>query len=538
MPSLTFPQTLIKQSLVERAMVTLDKHDPTLNNEQVTQAFGLFLNEQSIYQDYHLHEVAHGKVFGPSTLITSDQLQLTYIYEARTAIRRFLKATYRQSWQLDDDCLPYLPAHSLSGGHIISSKDALQNLLGLSPYPGISWLEVDIVGYAFANPGQIFPCRGRGPVWKNNSCALDCAIVAARLLNLGRTVADRENILGTDWETALPPLVRHFIKLVAQPWEELDDKTSYGYREIFLIDFLKEYNTTNNNPTRIGDYLPATAVWLLSTSGIKQKCFSTCQNWSGCSKCTVADVPPTHTPVTHTDVPLIQMNDAWKAKLGERPSMSALLNQFFEHTIKDCRRCKSQPPGTRTTWKAVTGKLPPRLTVLPDRTYRDVVEATSSSIEIQFLDEKGTAHLVTYRWLGGIYQLDGHFRLYWNDCGPNEDDGKVMVYDGLKLEGLIIGRVIPGRLDSKVPPEWCQGTDILFYERVEPSTEALQHAAEAIKREVDHVLQEQLQLWQPAPRNPAQGQHVQPHALQPVQQVNKRKRAKKEQLTSNKVQKT
>lgn len=539
--TVTFPGTLVKQTMVELAMVTLDKHSDNLNNEAVKEAFRVYSPE------YAAELLAlEGLDFISDKPITPDQLQLTYIREARTAIERFLRNVYRQDWQLDTGCLPYLPARPLSG-RLITSDTTLQSLLSASSSnPGIGWLRVESrpnpaggVEYSFSESGQIYPCRGRGPVWKLNSCALDCAIVAARLLNLGRTVGDKGHKSRADWWSDLEPLVQTFIKVVSQPWEGLDDVTSFAHRREFLNHFLKKYNDTNatgNRLTQIGDLLSAIGLWNLSTSGMMQMSFSTYACWK-CSGCKAGHRKPDR-PRKHQNLALLQLNDTLKARIGDRPSMSALLNEFFSMEERDCRDCKSK--GTRSWWRCVDGNLPPRLAIFPDQGYRDVAGATSSSIEIRYLDTTGAANSATYRWLGGIYQSASHYRVYWNDCGltkehSNENNGALMVYDGLNLQGSIIGGVIPADLNAKVPPGWSKGADILFYERVVPNRQALQDAADSIKRGVDYILADQPKLSQTAQGNPVQT--VQDDALQPVEQVNKRKRGNKE-LTSNKVQKT
>lgn len=547
--TLTFPLTLVKQTMVELAMVTLDNYSPHLKNEEVKQALRIYSRGNAVEllgQDPRSSSVPQGPVFISDKPITPDQLQLICIREAQTAIERFLQNVYPRGWQLDKFNLPCLPARPLSG-RLIDSDATLQSLLdGSSPNPGIGWLAVETrlnpsggVEYVFSRTGQIYPCRGRGPVWEQNSCALDCAIVAARLLDLGRTIADKGHKSRADWWSDVEPLVQSFIKVVCQPWEGLDDVTSFEHRREFLNHFLEEYNDQNatGKPlTRIGDLLSAIGLWNLSTSGMMQMSFSTYPCWqcSGCnSRHRKYDSPP-----KQQNLALLQLNDTLKARMGDRPSMSALLNEFFSMEERDCRDCKSK--GTRSWWRCVDGKLPPRLAIFPDQGYRDVAGATSSSIEIRYLDTTGTANSATYRWLGGIYQFARHYRVYWNDCGlteehSNENNGALMVYDGLNLGGSIIGGVIPADLNAKVPPEWSKGADILFYERVVPNRKALQYAALSIKRGVDYILADQLKMSQTTQGNLVQT--VQDDTLQPGEQVNKRKRGNKE-LTSNKVQKT
>ena len=540
--TLIFPPSLIKQEMIELAMMTLDEHFPGLNYQQVMDAFRVSLPANAVEISHQrFGNVPQGWAFASSEPITSNQLELTCIREAQTAIQRFLRAVYHRSWLLYHDCLPYFPARPLSGGYMIDSDTALQSLLGSSHKKDISWLNVDVrpspdgdVQYAFSKSGQAFPHRGRGPVWKENSCALDCIIVAARLLNLGRTVADTGTQPRSEWEAALPPLVRHFMELIARPWERMDDIASQRFREKFLTQFLGTFNNPNSSsPAQIGDFLPAVSIWQLSTAGMLQTSFSI-STYSRCTDCRTASLNTATAATTFSTIPLIQMNDALRKRIGERPSMSHLLNSFFAVLRSgNCTQCEKR--GTRRTWRAVHGDLPARLAILPDHSYRDVAGATSPSIKVRYSDTTGKFNEATYRWLGGIYQAGNHYRLYWIDCGPNEQDNSFLrVYDGMNLQGSIIGGVILGDLDAKVPPYWSKGADILFYERVETSAEMLQYAADSLKQGVDAVRVE-LEPSQTAQSNP--DQPAQSEGPQPKESRSKRKRGD-EEMPSNQVRKT
>lgn len=540
--ALTFPPTLIKQTMVELAMVTLDRHVPRLSNDDVERAFSVILTGNAAELPQH-----PSFVFVPEKPITSDQLQPACIQDTKIAIGRFLQTVNRQSWYLDEECLPYLPAQPISGGRIIDSDPTLQSLLGPSSKPGISLLKVEVqlnsMGYekfVFSKSGRSFPFRGRGPVWKPNTCAVDCVIVAARLLNLGRIVADKGEETRTDWMKTLSPLTHDFLKVVSQPWEGLDDATSYGHRKKFLETFLTHFNDPNNpHPAGVQDFLPAIALWNLSTSGIMQTSFSTFA-YSPCVQCKNDAAAVSH----HQSVFLDKVEIAgslWKP--GRMPNMETLLNQYFDRRKRKCRHSR----GVRPYRRAVYGNLPPRLAVLPDEDYRDVYRATYPEINIRYSQKTGPTSIpvrsiATYRWLGGIYRRANHYRVYWNEHGAHKGyrqpgEGTLMVYDGMDLHGSIIGGV-PDRLPAKVPTEWSQGTDILFYERVETSPSALQYAAEAIKRGVDQSLQELLHALQTAQSDPlasVQGDDDDDDAPPPERRGKKRQRSHTETAPNKKA---
>ena len=64
-----------------------------------------------------------------------------------------------------------------------------------------------------------------------------------------------------------------------------------------------------------------------------------------------------------------------------------------------------------------------------------------------------------------------------------------MVYDGMRLNGSIIGGVPPYHPYNAVPPPWSQGCDVLFYERVYP--EKAQVKANAIRTMMDDILDQE-----------------------------------------------
>ena len=569
--------TPVKHNMVQLAMRALDDHTPLLNDEEVKKAFASAGSAQrssnsAVYSPELSTTTRQGnpewpqpsrpsapsstgieavqvseKFFSGGPIpsisdamskqpITSAQLHLTYLFEARRAIRRFLNTTYHQSWQLEESCQPYLPDRLYCGGRIVSSIDMLQNLLGkardpmtvtpndsslraprkpsvLVADPQITSLQVRFYlgnprhQYAFSEQGQTLPFRGKGPIWSNNSCALDCAIVASRLLNLGLTVADRGSQIRSKWESDLPRVERSFLGLSRIPWERFTDTIGIRAKSAFLRTFLDVYNRpTNPKPTKPGDFMPATGIWSLSTSSMMQLNFNVLAR-SLCSKCGKGGPESTKSSEIQHEVSLLHMNDRTKQEIGESPTMSQLLTQYFGKKTKDCRGCSSS--GKRLTWKAIHGHLPPRLVVLPDGGYRDIADATSCRIEFQYAGLDGVWKTALYRWLGGIYQAANHFRLYWNDCEPNAENDTLIIYDGLQLGGSIVGGVTPVDPDRKIPPFWSNGTDILFYERIESNPAALKHAADALKREIDGFLLNPIPQADPAwPDGPQAGNLV------------------------------
>lgn len=139
----------------------------------------------------------------------------------------------------------------------------------------------------------------------------------------------------------------------------------------------------------------------------------------------------------------------------------------------------------------VQGELPHRMAVntpsvpITNRAYnRDIVGATSDMIEIEYTTGAGpkTAY---YRWLGGIYHHQKHYRLYWTDRDSGTSENMI-VYDGMRLGGSLIGGVPVLNTKNAVPEPWSRGCDVLFYERIYP--EKAQANAEDIRIKCDDIL--------------------------------------------------
>ncbi len=420
---------------------------------------------------------SRGHLFIEEEVVTVDQLPPTCIKSAHTMIEGFLRSVYHQCWQLRESKAPYLPAPPIQGGHIVDSVSAVHKLLDLRPQPA-PIIKVKILprldGYVFSATGNLYPCRGVGPLWYQNSCSIDCVIVAARLLNMGRTVQDMGSVTSAnEWFQKLPPLVKAFQKLIAREWESsAQNDISEEVRENFLTMFQKQYSIVRKR----SEFLAVTQIWAAATNGMLQLQFTTRRD-AYCAQCKMTSYGQIR---THCDITLAKMDDALERKIGKRPTMSKLLNEHFHKQSGNCADCKTTH--RRESWLSVVKDLPPRLVVFPHEDNRNVPGAIPSSpIKIRYCHPDGEPGTAVYRWLGGIYLKDSHFRLYWNDCRPNDQGcNKLMMYDGKALQGLIVGGLDPTDPETKVPPGWAEKTDILFYERVEDSTDSLRKASSAL----------------------------------------------------------
>ena len=289
--------------------------------------------------------------------------------------------------------------------------------------------------YTLSSGASISPYYGRGPVWADNSCALDCCIVAARLLNVGSLSADKGDVSVYDWIDSLPPLMLHFLDLLALPWEILANDTIIAYRNYF--------RTKLGSKCQGGRMMSAVALWSMFTEGVNQFTYS--EYWH--VKCTECGKEKSNraSPTMMQDLAL----DTSAVILASEPNMTGCLNKHFDITLKDCRK-QGGGCGTKgSLWRRriVNGHLPLRLAVLTPINDKDkgIPRAASNHIPIKYHNADGPQS-ANYRWIGGIYRglYTGapHYRVYWTDCQPGGSEVSLKVYDGFVLFELSISKCI------------------------------------------------------------------------------------------------
>lgn len=310
------------------------------------------------------------------------------------------------------------------------------------------------------NAGRFYPHRGRGPTWRNNSCALDCCIVAAMFMNVGSTVIDMGS---ANSHNRVPTLQWEFVRMVNENWDFLAGRPSWERRNTFLETIISVLNAEapRGPQLALGNYLAATAIWAHCTSAFQQFTYTEsrlriCRICKGSAQL--------NQPNRHFRVTLANLGTEFK---GQHPTMQQLLARHFgADSFRVCSfQCKIQPTIAERR-RQIHGGLPPRLVVQPAEDYRDIRYATADNITFQYQDENGNQHDVTYRWLGGVYNRASHYRTYWTDGSTLDPGGHVKIYDGMVTEGSIVGGIPAARPHGWVPATWANNTDILFYERV------------------------------------------------------------------------
>lgn len=171
----------------------------------------------------------------------------------------------------------------------------------------------------------------------------------------------------------------------------------------------------------------------------------------------------------------------------QQPSMTDMLLQHFATSDPLTYRAHEGCTGegdtavtmARTERLILDEILPGRLAVKPAPGYRNIRGATDANITFTYTvlhagqAEDGNPfngapvdRTATYRWLGGIYTMEHHCRVYWQDSDYGSSTREIRIYDGMKACGVIIGGFLPYTPAYRVPPEWASGAEILFYERL------------------------------------------------------------------------
>lgn len=421
------------------------------------------------------------------------------------AVRRYLMQVTDDRLQPMEGYRYLLPVQNLGANKTIVEGKAFKLLLDDKNDPGILSIQSEFIqrqvpethAYQCSRIGYPLPYRGRGPEWFQNSCHVDCCIVAARLMSVGQVKADLLEQFRPNELKDLTPFQKCFRDILALPWEMFTRETNVRRRHGFLDRYYARRAELQKGGEK-GSMQAANDSWQICAEGFGQFEYAVHKQTS-CDKCSYVSHAPanqTKTGVLEFDAPNIAY---WRGQ--ERDNITGLFRKHFNARPfrGGCKQkgCGGQALRTRI----IHGELPQRL-VLPTPTIppvkagqspipkdRDVAGATSNLIAITYPTATGQ-EIAHYRWLGGIYEHKMHFRLYWSD--RNSGDGEnLIVYDGTKLQGSIIGGVPPRDPHNAVPPPWSQGCDVLFYERIYPEKAHLN--GEAIRAKIDDILnQEQL----------------------------------------------
>ncbi|MCJ1383589.1 hypothetical protein MMC17_006703 [Xylographa soralifera] len=388
--------------------------------------------------------------------------------------------------------LPF-PAVVNKENHRLSETLVLDELFNDKKFPGIASLKLVKTSrkrheYTVSKAGSDYPYCGRGPISseKLNSSAIDSCLVAARLLDVGRVAADTlgETIHG--WKRTLDDFHQQCIQAIDEPWEIYTYDTSIRRRDDFYNDAIAVYNEIVNGDAldesmTTGDVLVAARMWEAITSMASQFAFTTCRR-TACALC--FEMPVVSERLGRSEKQVVVNLDKLRLEAGAAPFMGDLLTTYFGQSNNDvptgheCSLWESPGQIVSQRLRLVTGRLPPRLVVRPPTEYPNVRGATSDRITFRYSnfavqEVEVKAHRISYRWLGGIYKRKGKRRVYWVDGDYSTSNRDVKFYDGERLCACIVGGFKPDQAESRVPAYWAEGTELLFYERLNKDNKEL-----------------------------------------------------------------
>ncbi|RHZ57312.1 uncharacterized protein CDV56_107727 [Aspergillus thermomutatus] len=297
--------------------------------------------------------------------------------------------------------------------------------------------------------GNDYPCRGRGPVWKNNSSTIDSLIVVGKLLDAGSTVIDRKR---AGWETRFSELERAFIEATDVNWDVLSLDENTEMRDHFW-DLIQE-----RVPAVLSGVLsPLWTVWSDCAGHFDQFHFTYREAVAPCQCTGLAATVQAYTKTFVT--PDLHPGDMHGVCMNE-----VMARPFAPLLHADCVTCNAPQS---VTIERRFDTLPLRMVVGLDEQVS--IKNHTKDITFDFCDGDGQLQKATYRWLGGIYYKDYRYRVFWTDTKRGEtDNGFLKMYDSTMNSGLIIGDIPPAHKDERVPPEWWRNTSVPFlvYERV------------------------------------------------------------------------
>ncbi|PWY94590.1 hypothetical protein BO94DRAFT_610007 [Aspergillus sclerotioniger CBS 115572] len=349
-----------------------------------------------------------------------------------------------------------------------------------------------------ATDGYTYPYRGRGPEWCNFSSAVDCAIVAGRLLDAGSTNIDRKR---QGWQDRFTDVEKAFIEATDVNWDVLISEESVSHRDRFLHFLLPDPSADAQQESieTLRD------IWNTCTQNFDQFRLTYTETRSPC-KCDASEV-------TKVSCESTSVRPCGPPSGHENMEMQDVLSRdFSRQRYRRCEWCGKNLVAYSRRYQ----KLPLRLAVeLPPGIF---VHSHTQDLTFTYRDEQERQYKVTYRWLGGIYCDDSQMRLFWTDAkrGEHDNTGSLRMYDSREISGLIVGGIAPADLTDRVPEKYWRGKQVplLFYERImNPDTEDFRVALSAVNNMLQYIEQGDLILQQNpgwAPSGRPRGQDVYP----------------------------
>jgi hypothetical protein len=317
--------------------------------------------------------------------------------------------------------------------------------------------------YEFFKINSFYSYRDRDSSWRNNSCAIDCCVVATRLLNLEFIVQDKKAFIINEWRKSFFLLQRSFLRFIIRFWKRLFNDECFRIHNDFYVILLQFLNISNRR-LRKDNFLSVVKLWNLCTSNMHQFFFSKTRYFV-CSKCNVRLLTHAQNFVNQHFVEIDESNENAKTKLNSSSNMIRLINHYFENQKRLCWTCKTR---TRTYHRIIQENLFSRLVVYSSMTDKNAfIEATSHCMLIKFKISENQMKKTLYRWLKNILINQNHFRFYWSNYKHFiKNVEKFLLYDDKMLENAIMSDVNSINIEHKISRRWRENINVFFYEQI------------------------------------------------------------------------
>ena len=402
--------------------------------------------------------------------------------------KMIIKLTYAE---LERD--PTAPPREPNVNQIAHCEDDLQ-LVHIGSHSAHGWVGVNPQTYDWdgSSTSKILSYRGRGPVWSNDSCSIDCIIVLGKLLDIGCTVIDRR------YKSMFTDAAKAYIEATNMNWEVFPRELSIQLRDKFYQRLYESYPFVQRGMTwhAFATVTRDFAQFRYSGRDLTIPCL--CENKPQDCK------PYNGNCVTHFTEEH-DYNGVDVRRLVQRV--------WYGRKVFQCTNC-GRPDGPVEERRI--DQLPLRLVMNTMLHHNILITRHTDDFEVEYLDGNGHPQTARYRWLGGIYHSQGHARVYFTDNERGYGNlGNVQMYDDALSSGVIMGGIHPDEHGNRVPPEWISyGFTIVVYERIlEPSQDDLAAASMALNTMIDHRLAGRSVLPNMRPWNqviPPQITHEQP----------------------------
>jgi hypothetical protein len=244
-------------------MRVLNKHTFHLIDEWISKIIINFLIVQFVFVSISVSI----DVFYESNLINIERI-----------LRLYLKKEFHKIWQLKAEANNSTNMIKSCFIEVVESQIELRRLWNHQVNEDISHLRLRFVWntanmYEFFKIDSLYSYRDRDSSWRNNSCAVDCCVVTARLLSLEFIIQDREDFITDEWRKSFFLLQRSFFRLIIRSWEKLFNDECFRIRNDFYVILLQFLNTLNRK-LREDNFLSVVELWNLCTSDMHQFFFS------------------------------------------------------------------------------------------------------------------------------------------------------------------------------------------------------------------------------------------------------------------------